>query len=308
MSWSAPSAIADVRTTARMPAFRSRRTWPPSSTSTSSTKAWPRACATGWRRSSALSSGSPPGRTASRSRAASRSPTSASRHSRPPSGRSRKSAAPADRLVEILPSEHADEDAVGARHDDSGELLVAHPLRNLLPPRARPDRARPERHRVFGRDALAGAQCPPAEETLDDAFAVRDDADLPLVAHAFGDVGDELVGQAPRSIRTGDAPDARAAVGRALERKPERAPVGLARDVVVDAGEAEVFEPRRGSWARVSLGVVAVNDHRPLRVERGRRFAVQRLQRDVDRARELLVLEFVRRENLDELRLLFADE
>lgn len=58
------------------------------------------------------------GPTASRSRAVGRSRTSASRYSRPLSGQSRKSArwtsaAPADRLCEVLASEHADENAVG---------------------------------------------------------------------------------------------------------------------------------------------------------------------------------------------------
>jgi hypothetical protein len=36
-------------------------------------------------------------------------------------------------------------------------------------------------------DALSGAQRLAAEETQDDAFAVRDDADLPFVRYAFGD-------------------------------------------------------------------------------------------------------------------------
>src|SRR5438093_315270 len=61
------------------------------------------------------------------------------------------------------------------------------------------------------------------------------------------------------------------------------APVGLAGDIVVGLAEAERFEPRRGSWREVSLVVVAVGDHRPPPVERARRFAVEGLERDVDR-------------------------
>ena len=186
---------------------------------------------------------------------------------------------------EILPSKHAGKGAVGPGHDHSSEVLVAHASCDGVSASARSDRARPKRHRVFGQDTFAGSQRLSAEETQDDAGVVHHDADLPHVPHAFCDVGDVLVRAARRSVGTCDASDARAAVGFSLERKPEGAPVGLTGDVVVDADEAEVFEPPRGSRARVSLRVVAVDDHRPLRVERGRRVAVERLQRDVDRAR-----------------------
>jgi hypothetical protein len=142
-----------------------------------------------------------------------------------------------------------------------------HPLCNGLAPRARTKRARAERHRVFGPNLPARPQGGAAEETEDDSVAVRDDADLPLLADAFGRGGDELVGQARGRVATGDAADAGPAAGVSLEWQPERSPVGLAGDVVVDAGETESFEPRRGSWAQVSLGVVAVDDHRPQRIE-----------------------------------------
>jgi hypothetical protein len=172
---------------------------------------------------------------------------------------------------------------------DARQLLVVHPLRNGVPPRAWTNRARAERHRVFGSTLLARAQGRAAEKTEDDSFAVRDDADLPVVADAFGDGGDEFVGPAHRGVATGERADARPAVGVSVERQPERSPVGLAGDVVVDAGETESFEPRRGSWAQVSLGVVEVDDHRAQRIERLRRFAGERPQRNVDRARQVLV-------------------
>jgi hypothetical protein len=64
--------------------------------------------------------------------------------------------------------------------------------------------------------------------------------------------------------------------------------------------------PSSGSPKEPQSVVVAVDDERPLRIERRRRLAVERLQRDVDRAREVLVLKFVRRQNLDELGAFFA--
>ena len=45
-------------------------------------------------------------------------------------------------------------------------------------------------------------------------------------------------------------------------------PVDLAGDVVVDLAEAQRFEPAPGSCTEVSEGVPAVDDHRPLPVER----------------------------------------
>jgi hypothetical protein len=137
------------------------------------------------------------------------------------------STAPRNHLGEILAPEHTDEHAVGVRDHDSGELLVAHPLRDRLDSRARPDRARPEGHGVFGPNGLARLQRPSAEETKDYALVVRDDADLPLVPLACGDGGDDLVGPARRRIRTREASDAGAAVRLALERKPERAQSAL---------------------------------------------------------------------------------
>src|SRR5262249_27387847 len=109
-------------------------------------------------------------------------------------------------------------------------------------------------------------------------------------------------------VRSGESADTGAAVGLSLEGKPEGAPVRLAGDVVVYASEVHRFEPPRGSWAHVSLVVVAVDDDRPLPVERRGRGAGERLQRHVDRARKVLVLELVRREHLEELGTLVAHE
>jgi len=72
--------------------------------------------------------------------------------------------------------------------------------------------------------------------------------------------------------------------------------------VVVDLLEAERLEPARGPWAEVSEGVPAVDDDRVRAVEAGRGLVVQLLQRDAERAREMLLLVLVRRQDLHELR------
>jgi hypothetical protein len=209
---------------------------------------------------------------------------------------------------EVIASEHSDQDAVGVRDHDAGQILVAHPPCDRFQTGAWPDRARSKGHRVFRGHALTGTQSASAEVAQDDAFFVRDDAGPPVVRQAFSDVRDELVWPACRRVRTDKVSDACMTPGLSFEREPKRAPVGLAGEVDVNAGEADVFEPPRGSWAQVSLVVVAVGDHRPLAIESGGRVSVERLQRDVDRAGKVLVSEFACRKNLDELRLLLADE
>jgi len=47
-----------------------------------------------------------------------------------------------------------------------------------------------------------------------------------------------------------------------LKGKAVGRPIGLARDVIVDPGDPQTFEPPRGSWTYVSLVVVAVHDNR----------------------------------------------
>jgi hypothetical protein len=71
--------------------------------------------------------------------------------------------------------------------------------------------------------------------------------------------------------------------------------------------EAERFEPPRGSWAEVSLVVVAVDDHRPLAVELDQGALVQ-LLRNVDRTREVLLTVLLRGKDFDELRALLGDQ
>ncbi len=72
--------------------------------------------------------------------------------------------------------------------------------------------------------------------------------------------------------------------GIALVAQPERQPVHLARDIVVDPLEPEAFEPPRGSRAHVSLEVVAIHDDWPGGIDTRRCLGVEFLEGKVDRA------------------------
>src|SRR4029450_5063940 len=101
-------------------------------------------------------------------------------------------------------------------------------------------------------------------------------------AHAGANIAQPLVEAAGGNVAAEVRGDPGLAAARALERHPGRAPAGLAGDVVISLGEADALEPPRGPWARVSLVVVAVDDHRSAALELPGRFAVEFLERDLD--------------------------
>jgi len=87
-----------------------------------------------------------------------------------------------------------------------------------------------------------------ANTSEDYAPVVEDEADVPVCLGGSATyVGEPLTERAGRHV----CPDVRAGAVLAwviaLERKSGGSPVGLAGCVVVDLGEAEAFEPRRGS-------------------------------------------------------------
>ncbi len=102
-------------------------------------------------------------------------------------------------------------------------------------------------------------------------------------------------------VRSQPPADRRSVGGGAFHGKVVGQPVDLARDVVVDLGEAERFEPARGSWAHVSKSVPAVDDHRPVPVEAGRRGGVEGLEWDVERVGQVQLDVLLCRQDLDEL-------
>jgi hypothetical protein len=96
--------------------------------------------------------------------------------------------------------------------------------------------------------------------------------------------------------------DARRASVLTFEREAGRAPVGFAGDVVVDRVERDAREPRRGSCREVSLGVVAIDDHRAVPNELLGAGGVQFLEWHVDRTRYVLTGVTGCRKYLDQLR------
>jgi hypothetical protein len=214
-----------------------------------------------------------------------------------------------ERTLGILAEQQAGKAAVGGRDGDIRQLLPLHPLDDVAEAGARADRARTERHRPLGRDVLAAADRPPPEPAKDDTPLVDDEAGVPAaLVQTSAHFAKRVVQAAGRNVGA----DVRActciASLRAFERQPGACPVGLSRDVVVDPLEAGALEPRRGPRAQVSLVVVAVGDHRPGAVERSRRLAVELLERDVERARQVLVLVLGDRQHLDQLRPLLGDQ
>ena len=117
---------------------------------------------------------------------------------------------------------------------------------------------------LTGLAALALCAGAVAEAPEDDSV-LDDDAGVPAGgADAPSHVHETLVSAAGRDVSPCDRPRRPRRHLRPLARQPERAPVLLAGDVVVHAVEPESLEPHRGSWAEVSLVVVAVDDDRPV--------------------------------------------
>jgi len=148
-----------------------------------------------------------------------------------------------------------------------------------------------------------------AEATEDDPLLVDDDARVragrpnPLL-HVREPVGERADGH----VSMCDVPGQPVRNVRPFVRQPVGAPVLLAGDVVVHAVEPHRVEPPRGSRAEVSLVVVAVDDHRPLAVELARRALVELFERDADRADDVFLLEFLRRQHFDQVRVLVGDQ
>src|SRR5512132_1637687 len=66
-------------------------------------------------------------------------------------------------------------------------------------------------------------------------------------------------------------------------------PVYLSRHVVKHLGEAQAFEPPRGSGAQVSTCIVAVDNHRSVESQLRRCFTRQLGQRQMDGSREVFL-------------------
>jgi hypothetical protein len=113
--------------------------------------------------------------------------------------------------------------------------------------------------------------------------------------HAAADVADPIVQRAGDDVSAHKLSNGRSCRVRAFDGEAVRDPVGLAGDVVVDALEGERFEPARGSWARVSEGVPAVDDDGAPGVKLFGGVVVELPERDRDGAGKVHLLVLVAR-------------
>src|SRR5918992_2189923 len=183
----------------------------------------------------------------------------------------------------LAQGEQPDQPAIRCRDGQIRQLLALHPVHHRFEPCAGPDRARPKRHRLLGGDVFSAADRSPSDPAENDPPLVDDEAGVPAARiELFADCLEAIARAAGRNIRPDMGSRARLAPVLALERQSGAPPVGLAGDVVVHVLEPDALEPRRGSWAHVSLVVVAVDDDRALAVELSRAPAVELFERDVD--------------------------
>jgi hypothetical protein len=93
-----------------------------------------------------------------------------------------------------------------------------------------------------------------------------------------------------------------------LHREADLTPFRLAPDEIEHTGEAERFEPPRGSRTEVSEVVVAVHDDRTIVVDPVDRFRRQLLQGDVVGGGKMLLFVFLARKDLQEEGVVLAEE
>jgi len=82
-------------------------------------------------------------------------------------------------------------------------------------------------------------------------------------------------------------------------------PICFAGNVIKDLGKSQTFEPSRSPGAKVSLRVVAIDDDRPVLLQRCGGLAIELGQRDIHRPGQVFCLIFFLREDLDKLRRIF---
>jgi hypothetical protein len=193
------------------------------------------------------------------------------------------------------------EDAVGRGHQCVLNSLLVEILRHLASPEIGPERHWGRVHDLLNSALGITVQLLMFDESQDDTVSIHDNERLPSITRGpIPHIAYPVFEPHGRNIAPGDICDARNASVVAFARQPGSEPVSLPRLVSVD-GEPESFEPRRGPRAQISLVVVAIGDDGSARVELLGALAIQRLERDIKRARDVFGLVFSRSEDLDQL-------
>jgi hypothetical protein len=160
--------------------------------------------------------------------------------------------------LELGSGGHPDQLALRRRHDRPPQLFLRERVRDRGRSPVRADCRRTGLHHLL--DARSGvavtlAEGLPAEN--DAPLAEHDRERVWRVRDALMDGADRVRERTGDDIVVGERADRRDFGVRALDRQPVCEPVGLPGVVVVDLGEAECFEPARGSWAQVSEMLVS---------------------------------------------------
>ena len=151
--------------------------------------------------------------------------------------------------LRVFESEHSHEYAVGAGDRQARQVLGLHTLDGVVESETGAYRARAGRHRLLHGRVVFACEPGAAEPAKNDSPLVDDEAGVPTgVADALTDLAQPVAEGAGGDVGARMGADAGGTVASAFDRKSERAPVGLAGDIVVDSFETQAFEPRRGSW------------------------------------------------------------
>jgi hypothetical protein len=178
----------------------------------------------------------------------------------------------------VFDQEEANKNAVRCRHDCTHRPLPLDIVWNLVSADIRSERDYSGFHHGLGARVDIVVERLRRHQAEHNAVLIRDDADVPLTfAQSIAHDADALIDPACWNIPTGNVRDARHIGLGSLAGQPCREPVSLSSLIPIHARESERLEPRRGPRAHISLVVVAVHDHGPVRVEPPHGLAAERL-------------------------------
>src|SRR5438445_1700790 len=205
--------------------------------------------------------------------------------------------------VDIFRAGQPDQLPFRCRHHSVTSLMVSQITVNFFERYVGTKRDRPCDHDLFGCIGAGLFDDVTSHQAQDNALIVHNRAGTGRIkCNARLHSADLVAQSAGYDVTPGDRAEIGDARGRPLDGEAGGDPIEFARLVNEDAGETETLEPPRGSWAHVSLRVVAVGDDRPGLIELAGGRAVQFAQRDADGAGKMLLVILRTRQHLYQLR------
>ena len=176
-------------------------------------------------------------------------------------------ARPPSRTVEVFPLDDPDQLSFGGCHDRPPQVTIVQTLGKRSRCLARANGRWSGLHDLLGGEVRITVQRAPAQPSEKHASGRRHQAESVAGGNDFlPHLSDAVAELAGKDIIAGKLSRGRDLLVLPFDRKVLRDPVDLAWEVVVDLGEAERFEPARGSWAEVSEPIPAVDDDGPLAI------------------------------------------